>query len=89
MDAGQPDAPPRLVQRRTPGLQYFVEHHAGSLLILTNGGAGREYVLMACPLAACERRRAACCALACTLRSQAWAACARPLLCWTHEGCTC
>ena len=59
MDAGQPGAPPRLVQRRTPGLQYFVEHHAGSLLILTNGGAGREFVLMACPLARCERRRAA------------------------------
>ena len=74
MDPGQPRAAPRLVQRRSPGLQYFVEHHAGSLVILTNGGAGREYVVMTCPLAHCERRRAARCARASTFWSLAWAA---------------
>lgn len=57
MDAQALERPPRLVQARVSGLQYFLEHHAGSLIILTNAGqAAREYTLMACPLAQCDRR---------------------------------
>ncbi|KAK9845992.1 hypothetical protein WJX81_007901 [Elliptochloris bilobata] len=57
VDASRPDCAPRLVQRRAPGLQYFLEHHAGQLLVLTNASTlGREYALMTCPLELCERR---------------------------------
>lgn len=31
--------PPTCIQRRTPGLEYFVEHSGGHLYILTNAGA--------------------------------------------------
>lgn len=36
--AGAPRASPRLVQARAPGLEYFVEHSAGQLYILSNAG---------------------------------------------------
>lgn len=36
LDAQDPQALPVCVQQRTPGLEYFVEHHHGHLLLLTN-----------------------------------------------------
>lgn len=36
LDAQDVSAPPICVQRRQPGLEYFVEHHKGHLLLLTN-----------------------------------------------------
>ena len=33
-----PSGQPAIVQPRTPGLEYFVSHHAGQLLIVTNAG---------------------------------------------------
>jgi protease II len=59
VDAAQPDRPPRLVQRRAPGLQYFLEHHFGRLIILTNACGGPEYGLMTCELGRCARECAA------------------------------
>jgi protease II len=36
LDAYDVSAPPVCVQSRQPGLEYFVEHHHGHLLLLTN-----------------------------------------------------
>ena len=36
LPAVHPLAPPRLVQRRSPGLEYFVEHVGGQLYILSS-----------------------------------------------------
>lgn len=55
----------RCVQPRNPGLEYFVEHHAGQLYILTNA-AGPEYTLMKTPVNTPDRRYTAvsqCCLL--------------------------
>ncbi|GAQ83341.1 Prolyl oligopeptidase family protein [Klebsormidium nitens] len=50
LDAANPQTPLRLVRAREPGVEYFVEHHRGSLLILTNqGNPGGEYRLMCAP----------------------------------------
>lgn len=46
----KPTSQPVLVQARTAGLQYFVAHHQGSLLLLTNLGSTQEYQLMTGPL---------------------------------------
>jgi oligopeptidase B len=55
VDAGRPQDPPRLVQPREPGVEYTVEHHAGSdggrLLIVTNLEAP-EFRLVEAPLSA-------------------------------------
>ena len=55
VNAAQPVRPPRLVQRRAPGLQYFLEHQFGCLVILTNACGGPEYGLMTCELGRCAR----------------------------------
>jgi oligopeptidase B len=59
--AGDPGAPPRLVERRRRGIEYFAEHLAppggppapgdGAFVILTNDGA-REYRVMRAPVTA-------------------------------------
>ena len=46
----KPTSQPVLVQARTAGLQYFVAHHQGSLLLLTNLGSTQEYQLMTAPV---------------------------------------
>jgi len=40
LEARDPLSGPALVQARTPGLLYFVQHWRGRLVILTNGGGG-------------------------------------------------
>lgn len=42
LDAEDPHATPVCVQPRQPGLEYFVEHHAGHLLLLTNHSRAAE-----------------------------------------------
>lgn len=45
-----PSGQPAIVQPRTPGLEYFVSHHAGQLLIVTNAGGAADYKLAAVPV---------------------------------------
>eukprot|EP00891_Asterochloris_glomerata_P004781 jgi/Astpho2/4781/fgenesh1_pg.00067_%23_227_t len=45
-----PSGQPAIVQPRTPGLEYFVSHHAGQLLIVTNAGGAADYKLTAVPV---------------------------------------
>lgn len=49
MDAWRPESPPVLLQPRTPGLEYFVEHHAGWLYILSNARGAEDYCLLRTP----------------------------------------
>lgn len=42
---GSTAAAPRLVQRRVAGLEYFVEHNAGQLYILSNARGAGNYAL--------------------------------------------
>lgn len=46
LDAHEPHLPPHCVKARQPGLEYFVEHHKGSLLILSNANGANNYCLM-------------------------------------------
>ena len=41
---------PAVVQPRSPGLEYFVSHHAGHLLIVTNAEGAANYKLAAAPV---------------------------------------
>ncbi|XP_041107663.1 prolyl endopeptidase-like isoform X3 [Polyodon spathula] len=50
VECRSPLLPPVLVQPRTAGLIYHVEHNEGQLYILTNAGPAREYQLMRAPL---------------------------------------
>ena len=43
-----PATPPRLLCRRTEGLEYFVEHHSGRLLVLGNAQGAENYALFRC-----------------------------------------
>ena len=45
-----PSSPPAIVQPRSPGLEYFVSHHAGHLLIVTNAEGAANYKLAAAPV---------------------------------------
>ncbi|XP_054977979.1 prolyl endopeptidase-like isoform X2 [Sorex araneus] len=49
VDSLRPWAPPRLVQKRVPGVLYHVEHRAGTLYILTNAGEPPEFKLVRAP----------------------------------------
>ena len=42
IEAKHPTAPLRCVQPRLPGLEYFVEHHNGDLIIMTNLARARS-----------------------------------------------
>ncbi|KAK1171056.1 prolyl endopeptidase-like [Acipenser oxyrinchus oxyrinchus] len=50
IECRSPLLPPVLVQPRTAGLIYHVEHSEGQLYILTNAGPAHEYQLMRAPL---------------------------------------
>ncbi|RXM99208.1 Prolyl endopeptidase-like, partial [Acipenser ruthenus] len=50
IECRSPLLPPVLVQPRTAGLIYHVEHSEGQLYILTNVGPAHEYQLMRAPL---------------------------------------
>ena len=51
LDAARPVSDPALVQGRTAGLEYFVQHHRGRLAILTNAGGAEDYAVMVADVA--------------------------------------
>jgi len=48
VDARRPEQPPRVVEPRRQGIEYSLEHHTGTFLILTNDEA-ENFRLMAAP----------------------------------------
>ena len=46
-----PSASPRLVEPRTPQLQYDVEHHGDDLIILTNADGAEDFKIVTAPVA--------------------------------------
>lgn len=50
LDAADPQATPRLVEARTQGLQYEVEHHGNALIILTNADGAEDFKICTAPL---------------------------------------
>lgn len=51
IDRADPAAAPRLIEPRTPNLQYDVEHHGDSLIILTNADEAEDFKIMTAPVA--------------------------------------
>ena len=51
VNLARPEAPPRLVARRTPLLLYDVEHHGEDLVIRTNADGAEDFKLVVAPLA--------------------------------------
>ncbi|KAL3150348.1 hypothetical protein ABBQ32_000191 [Trebouxia sp. C0010 RCD-2024] len=49
LSTSNPSNAPRVVQRRIPGLEYFLSHHRGHLIILTNARGAVNYQLMSTP----------------------------------------
>jgi oligopeptidase B len=50
LDRSKAGAVPRLVEPRTPGLRYTVEHHGDSLFIVTNADGAEDFKLVSAPL---------------------------------------
>lgn len=56
LDAGCGEGSLKLVEKRRPGVEYFVEHQHGNLLLLTNAqmqhtqGYSSNYRLFICPV---------------------------------------
>jgi oligopeptidase B len=50
LDRSAPSATPRLVEPRTPQLQYDVEHHDENLIILTNADGAEDFKIMTAPV---------------------------------------
>ena len=50
LDCSNPLEPPKLVQSRIPGLEYFVAHSKGQLFILTNAHGAVDYQVMTASL---------------------------------------
>ena len=50
LDAADAHSRPRLVEARTPGLSYFVEHHGNELLLLVHVANSSDYELMHAPV---------------------------------------
>ena len=59
-------ARPRVVQRRTPGLEYFVEHNGGQLYILSNAHGADNYAVYRWGRSELCTAFWACCLPACT-----------------------
>lgn len=55
LDRSDPYAQPRLVEPRTPQLQYDVEHHGDNLIILTNADGAEDFKIMTAPVATPQR----------------------------------
>lgn len=51
LDRDNASATPRLVEPRTPQLQYDVEHHGESLILLTNADGAEDFKIMTAPVA--------------------------------------
>ena len=56
MDAQGGDERPRLMQARQEGLEYFVEHVRGRLVILTNADGAVDNCLVSAPVHKPEKR---------------------------------
>ena len=56
VDAAQPTRKPRLVEPRIPGLSYFIEHHDGTLLVLSQTSGNANYEVMSAPASSPQRR---------------------------------
>ncbi|WP_230531889.1 S9 family peptidase [Microvirga roseola] len=52
IDRSDRTATPRLVEPRTPQLQYDVEHHDDQLIILTNADGAEDFKIVAAPVSA-------------------------------------
>jgi oligopeptidase B len=52
LDRADRQAKPRLVEPRTPHLQYDVEHHADDLIIVTNADGAEDFKVVTAPVAA-------------------------------------
>jgi oligopeptidase B len=50
IDRADPSAAPRLVEPRTPQLQYDVEHHGDSLIIRTNADGAEDFKIVTAPV---------------------------------------
>jgi oligopeptidase B len=50
LDRHDPDAKPRLIEARVPGIQYEVAHHGDRLIILTNADGAEDFKLVTAPL---------------------------------------
>lgn len=50
LDRNDPAAAPRLVEPRTPQLQYDVEHHGENLILLTNADGAEDFKIMIAPV---------------------------------------
>jgi oligopeptidase B len=55
LDLKNPDAAPRLIEQRTPGLRYDVEHHPSfngedTLIVLTNADDAEDFKIVRAPL---------------------------------------
>ena len=50
LSTSNPSKAPQLVQRRIAGLEYFISHHEGQLIILTNAHGAVNYQLMTTPV---------------------------------------
>jgi oligopeptidase B len=55
IDLADPEAPPRLVAAREPGVQYSVADRGNELFILTNAGGAIDFKIVTAPLASPER----------------------------------
>ncbi|QFU17111.1 S9 family peptidase [Microvirga thermotolerans] len=55
VDRADPAARPRLVEARTPQLQYDVEHRGDELVILTNADGAEDFKIVTAPVAAPQR----------------------------------
>jgi oligopeptidase B len=55
IDLSNPEAPPRLVAAREPGVQYSVADRGDELFILTNADGAIDFKIVTAPLAAPER----------------------------------
>jgi len=55
IDAHAPEAEPRCVAKRQPGIEYDVEHHGDKLFILTNADDAEDFKIVEAPLVTPER----------------------------------
>jgi oligopeptidase B len=56
IDLDYPDAPPRLVAAREPGVQYSIADRGDELFVLTNADGAIDFKIATAPLAAAERK---------------------------------
>ena len=56
IDLSDPDAKPRLIEPRAPGLRYEVEHRGERLYIRTNADGAEDFKIVSAPLRRPARR---------------------------------